>query len=90
MTEALARGSMIDGMTMVRRTVTLDAKAVELATEFSDGNFSAYINEALARKVRRDALAELVAESDRRFGAITPAELADARAQLAALDDRDS
>ena len=77
---------MIGGMTMVRRTVTLDERAVELATRLSGGNFSAYVNEALMRKVRLDGLRELVEEMDRRYGPVDPEEVERVRRELAELD----
>ena len=86
MTESLSAASMINGMTMVRRTVTLDERAVELATRLSGGNFSAYVNEALMRKVRLDGLRELVEEMDRRYGPVDPEEVERVRRELAELD----
>lgn len=86
MTESLSAASMIKGMTMVRRTVTLDERAVELATRLSGGNFSAYVNEALMRRVRLDGLRELVAEDERRRGPIDSEGIDQVRRELAELD----
>lgn len=63
---------MITSMTLVRKTVTLDADAVAAATEFSGGNLSAYVNEALTARVKRDHLRALVEEDLRRRGPIDP------------------
>jgi hypothetical protein len=84
--DALSEGidrSKIAGMTMVRKTVTLDAKAVEGAMELSNGNLSAYVNEAVMTRVRRDRLKALVALDIELRGPIDE-EAADA--QLAEID----
>lgn len=41
-----------DGMTMVKKAVSLDADVVAAAEELAGGNFSAFVNDALARHVR--------------------------------------
>lgn len=73
---------------MVRRTVTLDAKVVELATAMSKGNFSAYVNEAVGRQARQDALAEMMEEDERRRGPIDRKLADQIGAELDALDRR--
>ncbi len=79
-------GSMIGGMTMVRKTVTLDAKAVEAATELAGGNLSAYVNDALVQQVRRDKLRAFVEEYRRRYGTVSPERASELRASLAAVE----
>jgi hypothetical protein len=76
-------GGRIAGMTMVKKTVTLDAEAVAGAMELGDGNLSAYVNEAVLRRVRRERLERLVEEDIRVRGPI-PEE--DVRATLESID----
>lgn len=79
--------SMIGGMTLVRKTVTLDAKVVEAATRFGDGNLSAYVNEALMKRVRLDHLRELVEEDIRRRGPLDEEYAKEFRASMKAVED---
>lgn len=73
---------------MVRRTVTLDADAVDSAMELAGGNFSAYVNEALMRRVRLDRLRAMLDEHERRQGPIDPAIVAQVREELRQLEER--
>ncbi|MDQ8045029.1 MAG: type II toxin-antitoxin system CcdA family antitoxin [Solirubrobacteraceae bacterium] len=70
-------------MTMVKKTVTLDADVVEKAARASGGNFSAYVNEALAQRLRREGLAALVELDIKLRG---PIDDADVEATLKSID----
>jgi hypothetical protein len=49
--------SMIESMTMVRKTITMDAKLAAEAQEMApDGNFSALVGELVAKHLRRAKL----------------------------------
>ncbi|MEA2296595.1 MAG: hypothetical protein QOE86_4234 [Solirubrobacteraceae bacterium] len=67
---------MIDDMTTVRRTITLpadlDARTRELAP---DGNFSAFVTEALAEYVRRRGLDAFIEFDDAEHGPIPEEEV---------------
>ncbi len=70
---------MIDGMTMVRKTVTLPSETVDAIEELSGGNFSAFTAEALAKHVRRHHLRAVVGQIEAETGPFTAEEREAAR-----------
>lgn len=64
-------------------SITLDADVLEEARHRSQGNLSAYVNEAVRRRVKNELLDEALHEWEGEFGAITEGELAEARRLLA-------
>jgi len=64
-------------------SITLDADVLDQARKRSQGNLSAYVNEALRRRVKNELLDEALHDWEREFGAITDEELAEARRSLA-------
>ncbi|MGW7364472.1 hypothetical protein ACWGI8_13855 [Streptomyces sp. NPDC054841] len=66
-----------------RITVTLPAKDVEALKKLTD-NVSAYVAEAVARKIRHQLLGEELQRYQEEHGAFTDEELAEARAEIAA------
>ncbi len=77
---------MIDGMTTVKRAVTLDEDVEREARALAGASFSAFVNEALKRQVRAARLARLVGHDTEERGAISPAEIETVEAELAELD----
>ncbi len=78
---------MIGSMTLVRKTVTLDADGVADATRFGNGNLSAYVNDALMKRVRLDRLRELLDEDIRRRGPLDEEYGKEIRASIRAVED---
>ncbi len=74
---------MITGMTMVKKAVTLDADVVAAVEELAGGNFSAFVNAALANSVRQERLRALVERSRRERGPVDPEVQAAVNAELA-------
>lgn len=77
---------MIDGMTTVKRAVTLDEDVEREARALAGASFSAFVNEALKRQVRAARLERLVGHDADERGAIKPAEIEAVEAELAELD----
>lgn len=74
---------MIAGMTMVKKAVSLDADVVAAVEELADGNFSAFVNETLAKAVRLERLRALVERDRRERGPVDPEVQAAINAELA-------
>lgn len=75
--------SMIDGMTMVRKTITLDAKvAAEVQAIAPDGNFSALVDELLEKHLRSRHLRALLDEYQAEHCAFSDEEIEAAVAEL--------
>ncbi|SEM83517.1 hypothetical protein [Streptacidiphilus jiangxiensis] len=70
-----------------RITVTLPTEQVEEIKRHTD-NVSGYVAEAVARQVRRQLLATELAQYQQEHGAFTEEELARARAELGAGENR--
>ena len=77
---------MIDGMTTVKRAVTLDEDLEREARALAGENFSAFVSEAVSRHVRRLKLEQLVRADEAERGPIDPETEAQVEAELAALD----
>lgn len=74
---------MIDGMTTVRRTITLDAWVDEQARHFApDDNLSAFVNQLVEEEVRHLALLELIEKDERERGPISEEEVAEVGRRL--------
>lgn len=77
--EVAPAGGRITGMTMVKKTVTLDAdlvgKAARAAAASNGGSFSAYVNEAIAQRLRREGLDALVELDIKLRGPINDADV---------------
>ncbi|MEV1049903.1 hypothetical protein [Streptomyces sp. NPDC049887] len=67
-----------------RITVTLPTADVEALKKLTD-NVSAYVAEAVARKIRHELLGEELRRYQDEHGAFTEDELAEARAEIAAV-----
>ncbi|AWI29680.1 hypothetical protein AB0K47_06240 [Streptomyces tirandamycinicus] len=67
-----------------RITVTLPTADVEALKKLTD-NVSAYVAEAVARKIRHELLGEELRRYQDEHGAFTEEELAEARAEIAAV-----
>jgi hypothetical protein len=78
-------------MTMVKKAVTLDADIVDRALDVApEGNFSAYVNDAVSEKIARDdqtiRLRALLDRDEAERGTIDPDEVHHAAAAVRALD----
>lgn len=74
---------MIAGMTMVRKTITLDAEvAAEAQALAPDGNFSALVAQLLERELRSRRLGEALAAWEEVHGPISEAEILAAETEL--------
>ena len=72
-------------MATVKVSITLDADVLRLARERAGSGLSAYVNEALLRRVKNEALDEALDDWEQEFGPI-PAET---MAEMQALWPRD-
>lgn len=78
---------MIEGMSTVRRTVTLDERtAAEVERLVPKGGFSRFVNEAVEERLRREALTAYLRSTEDTFGPIDPSEAAKLDADLAEVD----
>lgn len=77
---------MIDGMAMVKKTITLPEDLLTEAASFAGDSFSAYMTEALRSRLAADRLARFVAEDAAERGPIDETTVEAVRAELAALD----
>jgi hypothetical protein len=77
---------MIDGMTTVKRAVTIDEELDREAQELAGNNFSAFVGEALRRQVRVTKLHRLVQEDSDQRGALADDEMAAVGDELRRLD----
>lgn len=66
-------------MGMSKISVTVEDEVLETARREAGGNLSAYVNEALKRHGRREAMRRLVEEWEAEHGEITDEELEEAR-----------
>jgi post-segregation antitoxin (ccd killing protein) len=64
---------------MSKVSVTIEDEVLETARRESGGNLSAYVNDALKRYGRRQAMRRIVEEYEAEHGEITEAELEEAR-----------
>jgi Arc/MetJ-type ribon-helix-helix transcriptional regulator len=81
---------MIESMSTVRRTVTLDERtAAEVERLVPRGGFSRFVNEALEERLRREVLTELVRRDRDEHGPIDPVVAAQLDSDLDALDADD-
>ena len=75
--------SMIDGMTVVRKTITLDAKVAAEAQKMApDGNFSALVGELLAKHLRSTKLKEALDYMEEIHGPIPEEKIRAAEIEL--------
>ena len=66
----------MDTAKMVRRTIWLPPQiAADIDERVGKGGFSAYIAEAAAEQLRRDALDDLIVEMEAEHGPVDPAEV---------------
>jgi hypothetical protein len=68
-------------MATAKVSVSLDAELLKLARGRARGSLSAYLNEALRRRVKNELLDDALSDWEREFGAIPDDVLAEAAAQ---------
>jgi Arc/MetJ-type ribon-helix-helix transcriptional regulator len=80
----VATGGSIELVGGVKKySISLPEELAEQIRERVDpGGFSAYVTEALERRIARDKLREIVAEHERKHGPLVPAKVEAARAVL--------
>jgi hypothetical protein len=77
---------MIEGMTTVKRAVTIDEELEREARALAGDNFSAFVSDAVSRHVRRVKLEQLVQADRAERGPVDADVQAQVQAELAALD----
>ena len=74
-------------MAVVKRSISFDSEVLQVAEEAArrngyDGNLSRFVNDAVAKEVRLQGLAHLLAEWEAEFGPVTDEERAQTDREL--------